>query len=1342
MFKEAFEKAEAAKAAKAALVAARARKALASRNASRAVAREGASFALALTGRSPGILLAARKAVEEHRSAVSAVSAVSDSVPAASGAEALKAFSAAMERWEKLATKASEALEESGGVWGDATKVASTRAKLLDYVRGFSRDFLPNSLRTANASAAEVVALMEGFRMFPGMGAAIFGSAWQADRGVKEPAVYSRHVRLQTEESLEIRGVRFVRNPNRATIRLGNRKIFRPSPEAGFIQTALLLGAEATGDSAVSWEQQILERDDAGEWTVNWEKTFSQTVIVGLDGAHTLTAEQSAVLGALVIAQAVNKVAFAGDTARKKAFGSALDSLSKMTQAPSEGFVDAEYALWLRESFKCVGIAFPGELAILDDRIGQISPVLLDREVKCLYPDYRVRVTTGRYGPSGHHDGVGTHVGSTDKAKGTKRTDAYRVLQAQPVHPSLSSVTYRGVRGTGTVVTCLLVPSGDPSIFGGSSGGVIQLDPEFGKNMPTWDKHTFVGTSFAIKSEEERRQFQESFPKVGEMLGETLEVFGAPSIRVPRELKGAEIVKAVLVSDSNQYRNLRWRITVRFVNNSGSHKIRGPLKAMVTKALVAKLRGQGLKHSDVLGSPLVIAGYDGESLLASMDAFKGTGKGNARFRVDVAVETFRYYLPEVEADALLKELLPRKAFAKDGTVVYREDLDSEGVYELLMTEFEKRFSKPISGTRTMSKDLWDAKLQDALAMANTQSPDWVPFTEGNVSGKSATIVVGEGITGKPESYVFTAYDNGRYAVTRHSTGFKTAMLLKAEHAGPRTVCKTVSMMLEVAYALQAMGMPHAAAHVAEGGRQRARGVLNVHHLVQGKVLPGRKVLNLGDLSVEEKQELQHQLEGDLLEWPLDMQVYIKAGGRKITIAREVLELLPLGGPQWSAVRGLIEAAMRGDIVRVENNIRVLHTGLLGMIAPSNKQFYKKLHEGSKALYAKRTPIFGDHAGVHEEYRIHPFGGPARILASHFGCKVEELEGRHVLVSRDPMLLPILLRIVFDTSIGMFTVGVSDLVMSSENGDADGDCVKAMAVTCEKALEELKRYSAIEMAKAIHAYTHEQDPFHWVEQNRFIPGKHNRWARASYISDKEMIELDAGTIRSYREQMPKDANRAHMALSVASMDIPDEFREFSIAEANGLMFSVYEAQLGGYSPTFDAVHQVFSSNKPPSEKMDEVIAAARHLDLRENFAKAWLRVVWAKGQADNQAREGAYIKDPEGNEVYLVQAKVPANASQARSFAPVIRIMAVAMKLLAQGAIAHPLMTNLDKTMIQIRSQDKVVGTYSLMSLIGKQADAKVPGALRLRYWATQVLPVVRESVKLVANSSERYLNDE
>ena len=79
---------------------------------------------------------------------------------------------------------------------------------------------------------------------------------------------------------------------------------------------------------------------------------------------------------------------------------------------------------------------------------------------------------------------------------------------------------------------------------------------------------------------------------------------------------------------------------------------------------------------------------------------------------------------------------------------------------------------------------------------------------------------------------------------------------------------------------------------------------------------------------------------------------------------------------------------------------------------------------------------------------------------------------------------------------------------------------------EAIMQEIKSYDATVAAEAIHAGSHLSDPFHWVEQNTLVDGKHNVWAKATVVTEDKIAKLDEGTIKSYRHEMPK-IGRAHV-----------------------------------------------------------------------------------------------------------------------------------------------------------------------------------------------------------------------
>jgi hypothetical protein len=301
---------------------------------------------------------------------------------------------------------------------------------------------------------------------------------------------------------------------------------------------------------------------------------------------------------------------------------------------------------------------------------------------------------------------------------------------------------------------------------------------------------------------------------------------------------------------------------------------------------------------------------------------------------------------------------------------------------------------------------------------------------------------------------------------------------------------------------------------------------------------------------------------------------------------------------------------------------------------------------------------------------------------------------------------------------------------------------------EAIMQEIKSYDATVAAEAIHGATHLSDPFHWVEQNTLVDGKHNVWAKATVVTEDQIAKLDEGTIRSYRNEMPKDANAAHLALSIASLGLGSK-GEFSVMEATGLMFSVYEAELGGYNPKFAAVHEIFSSEMPYASKIERFKEAAAKLDLREEFAMAWFKVLRAKGSVDSLSKDGV-MRDG----LYVMQNVSHSRATASERLAVVPRLLAKAMKLLAQGQVVHPLMLNLDRARVEnyvwvksgegstaapVAGPDGEIEGRTLSKVIDQFASAGCPGAVRLRFFMNHVLPVLRaKGAKATTEAEDSY----
>jgi hypothetical protein len=1027
--------------------------------------------------------------------------------------QGLKEFN---QKWEELRSEAISALkEEQLFATFDLNRTAAVRQEIGKQIVAFADNSPLSGLLGRNPRA--ILARMEEFRLFPGLAEFAFGyaSLLEGKEEGESVSFSSRYLREApgTDWSLRARDmlqeelrVCYQADPDKSELKL-SRKLLRPADTSmqDVFDFALLAGANVSGEDGFELNGEVFFVDDSGSLAQS-KACFSPVAIVTAEGCHEATKEQSALIALLVgYATVVNSGHKTGTDGAKAVFSKQIqETCSQFLESAEWGYVDPERALDKASSRKVVGLAWhTAGLRVVSSRRHEVSDVDLDKGFRKIHPEYRVVVSNGRYYPGGIKGEEGkVYVISTDTAKGAKRMRMSACTQLEPASKVESSVVHRGVVGEGSIVEVLLAPDGLPMLFGGGPGGVIDMTGgKFGEVMSVLDRKTYSGTSFAILSQEDRKAFEASLPKVGDPVGEVLEIHGAASRRIPRGERGI-VTKVRVVSESRQYRNLRWMVTVEFVNRSGLVKVRGPLKAMVTKAIVARLRSSTLLHRDVLSNQLAVAGWEGEHLLASMDAFKGTGKGNARFRVEIATETLRHFLPMEEAWELLKNLLPSKALDSKGRVIYREDWDYEGVYDALVAEFERRFQKRVKVAMCVDPTRFDLLIK---AYAKNKEIVWEPVREGGVTARTASFQIGIGITGQPTYLHFTVYENGRCSVMQETTAFRTAMLLKAEHVGVREVCTRAPMMLEVAYAAKALGMHKLAEYIEEGGRKRARGVIKINDLANGvrytrylqvkmatetlrhflsmeearqllkNLLPskaldsegrvtyrpewdqegvydallsqGPKVrgVDVTNLSEEDAELLRNILDGDLAEWPEELYVYATDGKQHVTLAAELLEIIPYESPQFGAIRGILESGINGDRLRLGNFVRVLKSGLLKMTAPTSTGLYKKLHTGGNAVYCKRVPIFGDHAGIHQELHVNTHGKVASMLARDFGCKPSELEGKYVVRSRDPMFIPVVMRIVLDKNVGEYVVGISDYSCSADNGDADGDTDKILAI---------------------------------------------------------------------------------------------------------------------------------------------------------------------------------------------------------------------------------------------------------------------------------------------------------
>jgi hypothetical protein len=1098
-----------------------------------------------------------------------------------------------------------------------------------------------------------------------------------------------------------------------------------PVDQMDLVVLSVMLGAQFQGWETISFDKEILSFDQAGNLVVGGRKAIGPVLLVqSVRDLGNPVVVNTAVLSKY---QAAAYVMLLG---ARRGLSSALKACDRFLIDPEQGFIDADRKRLLDGSLRVVEVELLGNLL---EPVEKTDRLLVNSVVRELLPNYRVRASKDSYAPFGKLAPVPgfLDVPTVDEAKGVKRADAADVTQCRPVNPELCALSYQGTRGTGVLLDVLLAPCGLATLTGFGDGTAAVLSREFGDKAAFHDPFVVRATSFAVKSQEDCEKFMATIPKVGEeLVGSKLSVHGAPTKLLPL---GKKLVTGVSqATEDPTYGNIRWEVRGEAIDRSGDGKLRGLLKAMTVFPAVKIHHGHGFPWKELTRNELVIA-LPGNvrtkfDLLAGMACWKGSGKGSGKNRVETAVQTFKRHLTHDEFETHMGEVLPAEGFDADGTPRYDETVDVGGGYSQLVQSFEEHYAVPLRIGRLIAKDLWSRLLDAYLRQLGKRKADleWEPTPIG---GQAASLEIMKGITGKPEVLTFVVLDDGRTALVQQTTAFTTAMVLKVEHTSVARSVSIAHMMLDAAIAFKALGHEKTARYLEEQSRTPAKGVERLFDLVNGHIPVSHRTVGLhpgkSRLLPEGTAMLKAIIESDLETWPADLCLSAGLNEQEFCVDRTVLATMHAESPQRGAVKGLIEAALGGDLTRFQNNFRTLRAALHKMLSAANKGFFKKLMSGPRGSHAKRVPITSSGA-AHDELQIHPKGQVWRNLETILGEKM--VDGQYVLLLRAPMKTPSLLRVKSSFSVGVNKFAVSEKTASSSRGDFDGEGVVVVPLS-QEAVEELlsANYSAWELSLKAHSIKTGGE-FHWEDANLLIDGKHNVWGKAKRVSIQSSIALDEGTIRAYRMEMPGDANKATMALMLAAMG------KYQLNNVLGLLFEVWEAELGGYDPKFADAHKAMQI-EDPIEREEEFLKACAKLNFTEEFGRAWLSISAAKTSTMKALQKG-YLIGEHMTFRHVISQSTPADE---RSMSAWMAI-AFAMKLLSSGEINNELMLNLDIARVEnwvVVGKDRkgkdiqrpTGESYDLaqgISFLWKQGH---PAATRLQHWMMAVLPRLRELSK-------------
>lgn len=934
---------------------------------------------------------------------------------------------------------------------------------------------------------------------------------------------------------------------------------------------------------------------------------------------------------------------------------------------------------------------------------------------------------------------------SMDDAKFLKRILLDKNACVEAVNQWTSRMTVNGHVSVGVKTNTLVMPTLVNEIVGWK--GAI---PTMLTRKEACAKFAFAGTKTIPGlchklTKDQVAAVKEALPKPGTKLheGDLLKFEGMPlPVKVTKK-KAGTVVSAEIERD--EFGDAHWVISLSDEEASGQLKGRSVFKGLVNYPGEVYQAG-GVSMETLRKSDLVVLCHDiaKMDLLVSEDGFKGAGKGNAQFRVRLAVDSLCELYGDAW-DAMIRTLVDEKLLSSveiEGepvtTVEYDALEDYMGAYDKLVAEFEDACGREVLVWRRLPKVDYHtlARLYDADVAGAEKRMTWtgLPFT-------LTTTEIGEGFKGHNERLHFQSFTKREglpeddqaeeddlfeesdrdtiYQIGQTTYGFACVNLVKVEYAPVSKSLTRVGSMLEVGYSAQATGKcPLLAQSLEMGGR---KGLDSITHFLSlatiqkaeekfliGKGSTSQDILEKDDIQpillTPEKVALIDQFEDmkkffldyatrELEDWD-EKLVFVAENihGKTIGFDKDVLLAFAHGTDidgALATVRTLLGYAAQGHVDGFNAMVNKLK-GLLTEILKEEGVYKRNLHRGSRTICAKRTSVFARCNKDHRRLFVNPFGEAARMLAKAFGCKVRELEGKVVCGYRGPQFIFIGLVVTFDCRVGGDELGVTSRVAALDQGDFDGDLYYVIAIADEKVAAELMRFNSYLYAYRIHRRgVNGLMPWH---KGNLFDGSKNTWAKANLMLRSEIHKRGVKSIEHQTEYMPADSNRAHSLLVESTFGIGREWIGGDHLDAQALMMYVYEEQLAGYSPKWHTAATIL--NKPLDYKQgydrDAKLAefkghAMSKLGLTSQLAEVWFSRYEAQQRYTRiESMPKATTWDSLGRLVAINKVK-PGMSKEERTWLA-WNIIAGATKRLSQGRCClskfSSLLSNLDHLVVK------------------------------------------------------------
>lgn len=794
---------------------------------------------------------------------------------------------------------------------------------------------------------------------------------------------------------------------------------------------------------------------------------------------------------------------------------------------------------------------------------------------------------------------------SGEKPSKTPKRDGQGLkTQCEPFRKDTSAMTYiLGDKHEGILMPMLVCPRLPAPFAGGLGSGVAcpEINIPGQKPRPAMSRRKFglvywslisIGGQVEVAEPDE---FIQAMPILGSWVRPGLEIGG-----IPIEIQSWEVGQVTKVSAHKIGRHtVVYSLWVKRLDKTGQ----------------AKLVGTGApKGSISFGTRglLTITGglesTDRPKVIGSEDFGKSSHGGDSAAVIDFASNTLKKVWGKDYqrwAGALVPDPI---LWTLDGELVFDPKACLENKYQDLISEFERIAKRHVQFKLDMPEGMY-------LEVSG--------HLQGDPKDPGVDLLRGTKLEFLGEQ------PNGLWAVTCETEAYMAWTLVKVESIPISQGVSVTPTMMEIGVVAGALGLDKVVQDLEVNGR---KGFWSLASLLLLSKLSfdennkpqfpvGGVPVNVGDHPML-KDLVPVTLDGDLFtqdpelpetqavtkylgelatktlsEWP---KILVACKGQDGSTCAFTKEMLLAFGAETQrqglahSVKQLLQAAAgrmgapasqrHWDYVQFSRLVASLRAQISTMLL--SPKVWTKVSRLKPGLSANVVAVFPREMEDNKRLFVDSRGRVAKTLAKLFKCPIRDLEEKVVLYYRSPAIgiQGLRIHLVSDGSVGPDELGVAYPVFSHHDGDVDGDKGQVVPMS-QEAGNQLMAHDpmAVKTAVTRFSYTDPEAANSWLKSWDPDPRKTD-WARPVARWWSDWAEWQVVAVRNQTVGMPTNANEAHAALALASLN-PKE-----VLGALSMYSEVYEPQLAGPDEKFIEIQDLWELLNPVIKSSRQKLAS--------------------------------------------------------------------------------------------------------------------------------------------------------